>query len=191
MGYIVDGHKVVGTLRQVAVYRDASRVPTGVTKPNVIGDPDYIPPFDSDDCTTTTTSTTTTSTTTTTTLAPIPCDSPTAYAGGQSYPTTQDVILGAGLGIVTLTIDAFSIPDKFIVTFDGVDVINTGYRGDTSQQSGLDAALAALGRPPETIAGIGTGTFTFNKTTATTIATVKVFAPMSGTSWNFTLSCPV
>lgn len=78
MSYVNTGRQLVGTLRQVAVYPDATRVPTGVTKANDPSDPDYIPFIDDSDSlaacplpgTTTTTTTTTTSTTTTTTLDP-------------------------------------------------------------------------------------------------------------------------
>lgn len=121
----------------------------------------------------------------------IACGTPTSYGGGQTYPTIQEVTLGSGTGTVTLDYNAISVPDKFIVMFDGVEVINTGYRGDSGQQSNLDAALATYGAPPETIAGTGSGTMNFAKGTATTVATVYVYAPISGTSWNFTLSCPV
>ena len=123
-------------------------------------------------------------------LPTIPCGAGTSYSGGVSYPTIQNVTLGSDTGIVYLNFDAYGVPDKFIVEFDGVEVINTGYRGNLSQQIALDNALIALGEPTETIAGTGAGILSFNKTTATTIATVKVYAPITGTGWNFTLGCP-
>jgi hypothetical protein len=101
------------------------------------------------------------------------------------------VTLGSGTGTVTLNYDAVTVPDKFIVVFDGVEVINTGYRGNAGQQSNLDAALATYGAPPETIMGTGAGSDNFVKGTATTTATVYVYAPMAGTVWDFTLDCPV
>jgi hypothetical protein len=121
----------------------------------------------------------------------VPCDSPATYSGGESFPTETTITLGVALGHVVLNYNAYSIPDKYQVIFDGVVVIDTGYRGDASEQSGLDAALAAKGLPPETIAGTGIGTDSFEKTTATTTALVRVWAPMSGTSWDFTMNCPV
>ena len=124
-------------------------------------------------------------------IAPdIPCGAGSEYSGGEAFPQTDVVSLGTATGIVTLNYDARSIPDKFIVEFDGVEVINTGYRGNTSQQTDLNAALASRGLPPETIQGTGFGSVTFNKTTATTTATVKVFAPQGSTRWDYTLSCP-
>lgn len=119
------------------------------------------------------------------------CGVPVPYSGGQTYPTIQVITLGTGLGTVTLNFDAVSVPDKFIVMFDGVEVINTGYRGNTAHQAALDAALAVYGAPPETITSPGSGTANFSKGTATTTATVYVYAPMAGTAWTVTLDCPV
>lgn len=121
----------------------------------------------------------------------IACGVESSYSGGESFPTEISVILGSDLGTVTLNFNAIGVPDKFIVMFDGVEVINTGYRGDAGQQATLDAALAARGLPPETIAGGATGTASFVKSTATVTATVLVYAPISGTAWDFNLSCPV
>ena len=119
------------------------------------------------------------------------CNTQTGYSGGESFPSTQIINLGAATGVVTLTFNAGGVPDKFIVEFDGSEVINTGYRGDSQFQGALNTALAERGLPPETIQGSGSGTATFTKSTSTTTATLKVFAPMSGTQWTVTLSCPV
>jgi hypothetical protein len=120
-----------------------------------------------------------------------PCGSATSYTGGQSFPTEYQVNLGTDTGSVTLDFNANTIPDKFIVVFDGVEVINTGYRGSTSYQSQLDAELISRGLPTETIVGTGQGTASFNKTTSTTTATIKVYAPLDQTAWTVTLNCPV
>ena len=120
-----------------------------------------------------------------------PCGSQTSYSGQQAFPTEYQVNLGTDTGNVTLDFNAQDIPDKFIVVFDGVEVINTGYRGAASEQSDLDAELISRGLPTETIQGTGQGTASFNKTTSTTTATIKVFAPLSGTAWTVTLNCPV
>ena len=125
-----------------------------------------------------------------TVIPTIPCGASGSYTGGEAYPTVQNITLGSDTGIVYLNFNAYSVPDKFIVEFDGVEVINTGYRGDAFQQNSLNTALIALGEPTETIAGPGAGILSFNKTTATTTATVKVYAPISGTGWTFTLGCP-
>ena len=124
--------------------------------------------------------------------ADIPCGAGSLYTGGPSFPQVDIVELGSATGIVTLNFNAGFVPDKFIVEFDGVEVINTGYRGLNSYQTDLNTALAELGLDAETIQGVGQGTATFQKTTATTTATVKVFAPISDptTYWDYTLSCP-
>ena len=124
------------------------------------------------------------------TVPTTPCGAGTSFQGGVSFPSVQNVTLGSDIGIVTFNFDAYGVPDKFIVEFDGVEVINTGYRGNTSQQVYLNNALAALGLPPENIISPPSGTASFNKNTATTTATVKVYAPISGTGWIFNLNCP-
>lgn len=146
---------------------------------------------------TTTTSTSSTSTTTlapttttSTTLAPIACGAETAFAGGSTFPTIQSVILGNFIGRVTLTYNAFNIPDKYIVNFDGVDVLNTGYAGSATYQSALDANLTGRSLPTEVISTPGSGFIFFDKATTTPNAIVSVYAPLPGTQWNFTLSCP-
>lgn len=142
--------------------------------------------------TSTTTSTTIAPTTTTTTTAvSIVCGNPTSYPGGYSYPTIETINLGSNLGSVIFNFNAVSIPDKFEVWFDGVKVIDTGYRGSSLQQTALNAALIALGDPIQTITEPGNGTVSFNKTTVTTTAEVRVYAPLTGTYWTFVMNCPV
>lgn len=122
----------------------------------------------------------------------INCGIQTTYEGGESFPTLLNVNLGAATGNVTLNFDARAIPDKFEVWFDGVKVIDTGYRGSSEKyQTALDNALALRGLPSETIAGVGLGTANFNKTTTTQTALVKVYAPLEETLWDITLGCPV
>ncbi len=142
------------------------------------------------------TSTTLPVSSTTTTLPspivnPIACANVVTFTGGQTFPSAYEITLGSGLGNVILNYNTFNIPDKIIVYFDGVPVIDTGYRGDSSYQSQLTANLALRGVPNEIIQGTGIGTASFNKTTATTKAYVYVYGPLTGTGWNFTLNCPV
>lgn len=119
------------------------------------------------------------------------CGTEVQYTGGETFPRIIQIDLGTGTGNVTLTFQAFNIPDKFIVTFDDVQVINTGYRGSASQQAALNNGLIAKGVAPETIFGGGAGSASFNKNSATQFAYVYVFAPLANTQWNFTLHCPV
>lgn len=141
-------------------------------------------------CCDTTTTTTTTSTTSTTTAAPVACGDEVVFAGGEDFPFVQPIILGGDLGIVTLDFNTFDIPDKMVVFFDGIEVINTGYRGDTSYQTALTDELIARGYTPETIVSPGLDSAFFNKTTATDTAYVYIYAPLPDTGWTFTLSCP-
>ena len=117
----------------------------------------------------------------------VACNADASYkAGVQSFPSIYAVTLGSGTGIVTFNFNALGIPDKFIVIYDGNEVINTGYRGNSIHQESLNTALGT----PETITEPGSGTETFNKTSSSSVATVYVYAPLSGTRWNFQMSCP-
>jgi hypothetical protein len=107
-----------------------------------------------------------------------------AFSGGQGFES-YDIQFGEATGTVQLTYDAFSVPDRFVVKWNGNVVIDTGYVGDSS----YDAALAALGLPAVT--GPGAGTASFNKNLASPgFATVEVYGPLEGTAWEFTLGCP-
>jgi len=142
----------------------------------------------------TTTSTTTAvaySTTTSTTTAFVnTCDSPVTFPGGQDYPNVSYVFLDTTLGTVTFDFNTIAIPDKFEVWFDGAKVIDTGYRGSASLQTSLNNALIALGEPTEPIVGPAAGSTSFYKGSAVDTAQIRVWAPMDGTYWNYTMSCP-
>lgn len=127
----------------------------------------------------------------------IACNTPsTNTGGGISFPTpvSQNVTLGTTLGTVKVSFDSGNIPDRLEVVIDGTVVLDTGYYGDPSHQAALDAALAAQGLPPATItrsAGVNQyDYFTFNKTTATPIASVNIYSPLDNGGWRFILDCP-
>lgn len=122
--------------------------------------------------------------------APTPCGIAASYTGGASFPTKVIVDLGTGTGVVTLTFDMISIPDKAQVFVGSTKVIDTGYRGSSSYQTDLNAALEARGLPDELITGPGMGTEIFNKTTTDRYAVVYIWAPLPATAWSFTLGCP-
>ena len=73
--------------------------------------------------------------------------------------------------------DAYSIPDKYVVTYNGVVVLDTGWRGSSSYE----------GNPlyPGGIAGPGAGQEDgiFTKVAGVDTFTVTVFGPQSGTLW--------
>jgi len=143
----------------------------------------------------------------------IACGLETTFEGGESFPSEFTVNLGSGLGTVTFDYLTGNIPDKFVVTLDGVEVINTGYVGDPDYviafygkpaQEALDDFMIAEGLPTEAInmfnpaytPGLGLddnpGTMqtSFNKVSTSSVATVRVYAPLEGTGWYFRLNCP-
>lgn len=107
-------------------------------------------------------------------------------ANGQLGSYYYEVDLGDSTGSVVLTYDAYSVPDRFIVDYNGSTVIDTGFRGTSGTYVDLDGNSVVV-----TVAGPGAGTASFTKTTASPrIATVKVIAPYFGTAWQCTLGCP-
>ena len=140
-----------------------------------------------------TTTTTTAAPTTTTTAAPTTTTTTMAcgqqITGNDVFPAIYAFDVGSSIGVVTLQVDAGSIPDKFVVRFDGQKVIDTGYRGDSDLQAELYSALSDQGALPELIVGSGQGTFTFAKNSSVTQVIVEVYAPLAESQWSFTLSC--
>lgn len=111
-------------------------------------------------------------------------DSQNNGSGGMGF-YNYTINLGSSVGTVRLSYYAYSVPDKFVVNYNGTDVIDTGFRGD----SGYNSQLNALGYP--NVSGSGNGYFDFVKSTASpTTASVQVIAPLDGTAWDFTLGCP-
>jgi len=115
----------------------------------------------------------------------VACNASTSYSGGTGF-ASYGITLGSATGTVTLNYDAYNVPDRFRVVWNGVEVINTGFRGNAANNSALNAA----GYP--SVVGSGSGSVTFSKnSTYPTTAIVYVDAPLSNTAWEFTLSCPV
>ena len=138
-----------------------------------------------------------------------------------SYPTFLESILGSTTGVVTLTPEPFSIPDRWVIDWNGSNVIDTGYistdpsrynvGGDlrnyiTEDLNGLQVPELAIGQVypqpqggtfPNVIASDGYPVINpitaafFSKNAVTSIANVRVYGPIRGTGWNSTLSCPV
>lgn len=131
-----------------------------------------------------------TSTTTTSTTILTICDGLTIFPGGQSYPSESVVYIGVDIGTVNFEFETYSIPDKFEVWFDGIKVIDTGYRGSDIWQSNLDIALTAHGDPLEIIIEPPSGLTSFYKPNAVEYAYIKVWAPLASTAWKYIMSCP-
>jgi hypothetical protein len=125
---------------------------------------------------------------------------------------SYDISLGEIYGLVTLTFDSRNVPDRYIVMFDGVPAIDTGYTGNAdydfggSDRSTFIACLNGESDPvtntpypnftqwPDDgyprITSPGSGSATFMKASTTSIATLMVVAPCGDTVWDAELSCP-
>lgn len=118
------------------------------------------------------------------------CGGTSTYTGGNVMPTEQTWTLGDSTGVVTVHFFTYTVPDRLQVYFDGNVILNTGYRGDVSNQSNLNSALATYGSASEYIQGGPQCTMSFFKNSATATAKVQVFGPIGGTAWNYWMSCP-
>ena len=141
-------------------------------------------------------------------------------AGAQNYPTALESILGSTTGTVRLNPRPFQIPDRWIVRWDGNNVIETGYISDAPALYNLGGAdradftqslqgriapeggtypLTPGGTAPNVILSdgypqvnlSGSVVYSFNKNTSTSTAIIDVYGPMPGTGWRSTLTCPV
>lgn len=141
-----------------------------------------------------------------------PCGNQAEYTGGVSYPSETIIQLGSSFGYVLLSYNGQDIPDRFIARFDGDVVIDSGYRGGSSYDFGggsrasftadltgktdpiTDTVYPDMVNFPDDgyprVLGVGAGYDDFPKTTATTLATVEVYAPSESTAWEFTMYCP-
>jgi len=150
------------------------------------------------------------------------CGIPQTYVRNTpSYPTFLQSVLGSGTGTVTLTPAPFGIPDRWVVDWNGNDVIDTGYISQspatyniggarrnwiTEDLNGLQVPELALGQVypqpqggtfPNVIASDGYPVINpitaafFSKNAVTSIANVRVYGPIRSTGWRSLLSCPV
>lgn len=146
------------------------------------------------------------------------CNNTVVYPGGQSYPTVININLSSGIGIVNLIpfIDGYGslVPDRFIVFFNQIRVIDTGYICDnptswnTLNSYDRDVFTWGLRNKIDPVLGITypslahfpmdgyplvgeISTYSFNKNLSNvTQAQVRVYAPTQNTVWNFKLTCP-
>ena len=117
------------------------------------------------------------------TSPPSPC-SQAVTSGGEGIQV-DFVNLGLTTGIVVLDYEAYNVPDRFVVEYNNVIVIDTGYRGTSSYNTDLFALTG------QNILGEGVGSAQFNKNLSSqSVAKVTVYGPLAGTSWFYTLSCP-
>lgn len=149
------------------------------------------------------------------------CGTPQNFPGGQSYPSNINISLGEDTGTVGCFLDPITVPDRFIVTWDGSVVVDTGYissnpssynfgsSGRNSFNSSLTGRIAPEGGTyplppggsgnniissdgyPQVFARTIPGLINFTKDNSTSGATVDVYGPMTGTSWTVRVNCPV
>jgi len=148
-----------------------------------------------------------------------PCNENVGYTGGVNYPDRRNIDLGSSTGTVTVKFNAENVPDRMIVKFDGVTVVDSQYQGDTGMISNLHAELSGTdpntGSPyVEPISGnayepngtaplptVANGGFkdksrvkileyTFAKNTATTSCQIEVYGPLEDTGYIVEVTCP-
>lgn len=141
----------------------------------------------------------------------VQCNQTASYTGGKSYPSKVLVDLGTSSGTVRLTFQAYGKPDKFIVTNPNASgltspiIASTDYRGiEFSYGAEICDFYGGLGFGCPTCQGVlyrggfgscyfgggGNGNITFTKPAGVRWVYVEVYAPLSGTAWEFTLGCP-
>ncbi len=114
------------------------------------------------------------------------CNDTVNIRNGSSGTYTYEVEFGNDTGPIKLNYNAVSVPDRFTVVWDGIEVINTGFVGSPT----YDSQLNALGYPG--VSGPGRGVAAFTKSSSTpTSAFITILAPLPGTAWDFSFSCPV
>lgn len=117
----------------------------------------------------------------------VPCDrnfAPTGNTGSFNYI----IDLGTTTGTTGIDYNAYTIPDRFIVTYDG-QVYDTGFVGAPRYET----ALLNAGVDPADINlnDNGSGQLRFEKPNSTpTTAEVVVLAPLGSTGWNIQGICP-
>ena len=115
----------------------------------------------------------------------INCNTTVSYSGDSSdNGYTINFATGSTKGKVSLTFNTTDKPTRFRVVYNNVEVINTGYRGNTAYNN----ILRSLGYP--NISGPNSGILTFNKNiVGVNTAQVLVDTPLNESSWSFNLGC--
>ena len=90
-----------------------------------------------------------------------------AGSGGQGTNFTDVVILGSGAGTVNISYNMYSIPDQMDVYYNGNLVATTG---------GLVSGSSVL---------------SFYYPGGSSSCTVRMYAPNSGTAWDYNVACPI
>ena len=131
-----------------------------------------------------------------------------AYHNGGQGTFNYPITLGSDTGIVTIEYQAFSVPDKFVFTWNGNTYTSgsgngtgDGFVGAANQLSALQATdgnssatittlTTNYGTGSQNTQSGGRGTITFNKNSSVSSSNMRVEAPLGGTAWWFSVSCP-
>lgn len=126
-----------------------------------------------------------------------------AYKTGGQGTFDFPINLGSSTGLVTIEYQSYSIPDKFTFTWNGNTYTSGDGNGTGNSFVGSSSyASNSAVQPLDTLTGVyggnsgsqqqngGRGTITFNKNTTTSSSNMQVSAPLGGTGWWFSVSCP-
>ena len=89
-------------------------------------------------------------------LPTIDCNSSTAFSGNVGYPVQQPINFGTDTGSVVIACGAFSVPDRFIMIYNGQVAADSGYRGSTTYDIGgsnRNAFTSSLSQSSDPITG--------------------------------------
>ena len=131
-----------------------------------------------------------------------------AYHNGGFGTFNYPINLGSATGTVTIEYQAIGVPDKFVFTWNGNTYTSGSGNGNGAGFVGAAGHLTNLQNTPgnssATITTLttsygsgsgqgqsgGRGTITFNKNTSASNSNMQVSAPLTGTAWWFSVSCP-
>jgi hypothetical protein len=127
-----------------------------------------------------------------------------AYRSGQNGEFNYPVNLGTATGIIRIDYEAYGVPDRFEFTWNGNTYVSgsssgnyDGYVGDatTNNTNNLRTALGdnTIEIYENSQGGVytgGRGYIEFNKNTSASTANMNVNAPIGGTQWWYSVSCP-
>ncbi len=119
---------------------------------------------------------------TTPTLPPQPCNAAT-QSGGDGVTTTVHSLGVAGPTSFLLEFDALNQPDRFVVYYEGVQIHDTGWRGNSGWTDPDGNPITPTGP------GLGSATVAVPAGTSTDV-TVVVTGQGAGTVWDYTVNCP-
>lgn len=116
---------------------------------------------------------------------------------GDTYNTSTDVgntiyeVSTPETGTMEIEVTGNDVPVKFVVEWDGVDQVDTGYIGlDLYDQELLNAGVSA-GEINTANPSNKTTTLSFNKTTSTPeLVKIKAIAPLVNDQYSLTFNCP-